>query len=217
MKIRIVPFSCSLIITGVLIGPLNISFSFRLMCTIQWLKHSLTMHQLWNRGNNQIFNWKSNEPVNWVDACWTHTHIIYEHTHTLIHIYTCAYVVKGEPSRTKHMNMLWRVKKVKNEHSIRWIKSESTGEPRKTSRQTKLAAFPCDYHKREARDIKKILNDKWVLWTSFFNSNSLCFFPFYLMFDYISVSRSYFEWTGNHKQQRIRRRRRSRSNMRRRR
>lgn len=60
-----------------------------------------------------------------------------------------------------------------------------------------------------ARDIRKILNDKWVLWTSFFNWNTLCFFPFYLVLDYISMSHSYAEWSGNHKQRIRRRSRRS--------
>lgn len=58
-----------------------------------------------------------------------------------------------------------------------------------------------------AWDIKNILNDKWVLWTSLFNSNSLCF---YLVFDYISMSHSYSERTGNYKRRRRKRRRRRR-------
>lgn len=59
--------------------------------------------------------------------------------------------------------------------------------------------------RRQEIQSRKILNDKWVLWTSFFNSNLLCFFPFYLLFDYISVSHSFVEWTANHEQRRRRR------------
>lgn len=81
--------------------------------------------------------------------------------------------------------------------------SELFSESERNIRRCKLAmcVCVCVWRYQRVRDIKKILNDKWVLWTSFFNSNLLCsFFLFYPMFDYISMSHSYFEWAGNHKQ-----------------